>query len=110
VRGGRRKHLDAAGMAALAAAFQTANFFDLKEKCDRHWTDDSTAYVHYSDGVRTRVIRDYHGCEDAPPALRKLEDEIDRIVDSTAWVQGKGAKMGTARWSDLGAYEPQSFP
>jgi hypothetical protein len=68
-------------LAQLAKVFARADFFALDEKYERSdITDGPSAIVFYDDGTRRKTISHYHGDTSAPESLRKLEDEIDRVV------------------------------
>jgi hypothetical protein len=81
-----------AQMAALQAAFEHANFNQLKDYDKVESTDDDWAHLSYRRGGGFKRVRHYHGDNAAPPALAALEDEFDRIVDSGRLV---GAAAGT---------------
>jgi hypothetical protein len=78
-------------IAALEAALARAGFSDLKsEYTDFDWTDAPSVIVTviYADGTE-KSTNHYHGCEAAPRALTALEDRIDRILGTKAYI-GRG--------------------
>jgi hypothetical protein len=83
-----------AQMAALQAAFERANFHQLKDYDKVESTDDDWAHLSYRRGGGFKRVRHYHGDNAAPPTLGALEDEFDRIVDSGRLV-GAAAITGT---------------
>ena len=71
-----------AQIAELQAAFERANFNQLRDYDKVESTDDDWAHISYRRGGGFKRVRHYHGDNAAPPALGALEDEFDRIVDS----------------------------
>ncbi|MEI9939517.1 MAG: DUF6438 domain-containing protein [Pseudomonadota bacterium] len=71
-----------AQLAELQAAFEHANFSQLRDYDKVESTDDDWAHLSYRRGSGFKRVRHYHGDNAAPPALGALEDEFDRIVDS----------------------------
>jgi hypothetical protein len=71
-----------AQLAELQAAFERANFNQLRDYDKVESTDDDWAHLSYRRGGGFKRVRHYHGDNNAPPALATLEDEFDRIVDS----------------------------
>ena len=71
-----------AQLAELQAAFERANFAQLRDYDKVESTDDDWAHISYRRGGGLKRVRHYHGDNAAPPALGALEDEFDRIVDS----------------------------
>ena len=69
-------------LAELQAAFERANFSQLRDYDKVENTDDDWAHISYRRGSGFKRVRHYHGDNAAPPALSALEDEFDRIVDS----------------------------
>ena len=87
-----------AQLAELQAAFERANFAQLRDYDKVENTDDDWAHISYrrSGGLSgMKRVRHYHGDNSAPPALGALEDEFDRIVDSGRLV-GVPAVSGTS--------------
>jgi uncharacterized protein DUF6438 len=71
-----------AQMAELQAAFERANFLQMRDYDKVESTDDDWAHLSYRRGAGFKRVRHYHGDNAAPPTLAALEDEFDRIVDS----------------------------
>jgi hypothetical protein len=71
-----------AQMAELQAAFERANFLQMRDYDKVENTDDDWAHLAYRRGGGFKRVRHYHGDNAAPAALGVLEDEFDRIVDS----------------------------
>lgn len=106
VRGGRKARLSPNDLETLRDAFRRANFLDLNYRCRFETTDASTARLFFTDSGKARLISHYHGCNGDPPALKTLEDDIDRLVGTNRWV-------GSVRHGqvDLGAMEgPLTVP
>jgi len=83
-----------AQMAELQAAFERANFIQMRDYDKVENTDDDWAHLSYRRGGGFKRVRHYHGDNAAPAALSALEDEFDRIVDSGRLV-GVPSAMGT---------------
>jgi hypothetical protein len=83
-----------AQIAELQAAFERANFNQMRDYDKVESTDDDWAHISYRRGGGFKRVRHYHGDNAAPPALGALEDEFDRIVDSAGRV-GVPAVTGT---------------
>lgn len=81
-------HLPEARLAELEAAFERANFAQLRDYDRVESTDDDWAHLSFRYGATFKRVRHYHGDNAAPPALSSLEDEFDRIVDSPRFVGG----------------------
>lgn len=86
VRGGRKARLSPADLDALRRAFRRAKFLAMNYRCRFDATDASTARLFFTDGAKARLISHYHGCTGDPPALKILEDDIDRLVGTNRWV------------------------
>jgi hypothetical protein len=84
-----------AQVAELQAAFERANFNQLRDYDKVESTDDDWAHISHRRGAGFKRVRHYHGDNTAPPALAALEDEFDRIVDSGRLV-GVASATGTA--------------
>lgn len=77
----------AATLGELGRAFARADFFKLQDKYERYdITDHPSAIVFYDDGKQHKTISHYHGDSSAPESLRKLEDEIDKLLDSDRFI------------------------
>jgi predicted small lipoprotein YifL len=78
--------LSEAQLLELEAAFDRANFSQLRDYDKVESTDDDWALISYRRAGGLKRVRHYHGDNAAPPALGALEDEFDRIVDSGRFV------------------------
>ncbi|HET7542549.1 MAG TPA: DUF6438 domain-containing protein [Polyangiaceae bacterium] len=74
--------LSDAQMAELQAAFERANFSQLRDYDKVESTDDDWAHISFRRAGGLKRVRHYHGDNAAPPALSALEDDFDRITDS----------------------------
>ncbi|MEO8904428.1 MAG: DUF6438 domain-containing protein [Polyangiaceae bacterium] len=81
-------------LAELRAAFQRANFAQLRDYDHVENTDDDWALVSFYRGATAKHVRHYHGDNSAPLALSVLEDEFDRIVSSGRFVGMPSANSG----------------
>jgi len=98
-KGRQRAQIAPDALVALAARFDKAGFFrlDWADPCDAVATDNPTATLTFTTGLRTRTIADYHGNGCMPKVLRDLEDEVDRVAGTARWVECKaraGAEPG----------------
>lgn len=75
-----------AQLLELEAAFDRANFSQLRDYDKVESTDDDWALISHRRMGGLKRVRHYHGDNAAPPALGALEDEFDRIVDSGRFV------------------------
>jgi len=64
---------------SLISDFENANFFDFEEEYTASITDLPTTYISFSNGVKTKTIRDYHG---SPRELKDLENKLETIAES----------------------------
>src|SRR6187399_997755 len=84
---GRQEYkISGAQMLELEAAFDRANFGQLRDYDKVESTDDDWALISYRRMGGLKRVRHYHGDNAAPPALGALEHEFDRIVDSGRFV------------------------
>ena len=87
-------------LSALTAAFEKADYFHLADSYEHYGaTCMPTVITSYGDDKRSKTITHYHGDFTAPEALTRLEDEIDRIVGTEAFI-GSDAERIT-RWGDV---------
>lgn len=77
-----------AQITELQAAFERANFMQLRDYDRVESTDDDWAHLSLRRGATIKRVRHYHGDNAAPSALGVLEDEFDRITDSSRFVGG----------------------
>jgi uncharacterized protein DUF6438 len=110
VLGRQAYKLSEAQMAELQAAFERANFNQLRDYDKVESTDDDWTHISYRRGNGFKRVRHYHGDNAAPPTLSALEDDFDRIVDSGRFVgvpAVSGAPPSTSPSSPVqGATEP----
>jgi hypothetical protein len=75
-------------VAALAAKFDAANFFSLKDEYRAQITDNPTYTVTFTRGDKTKTVVDYLGTNvGMPQSVRELEDEIDRVAKTAPLVK-----------------------
>lgn len=100
VTGPAEAKLDAAAVARLKQAFAKARFASFANAYEtRTITDSPTAVVSFGDGKSAKVVRHYRGDHNAPPALTRLEDEIDAIVNIQQWIgTAEERKKDAASW------------
>ena len=89
-KGKQRGQIAPEAVVALAGRFDKAGFFRLHwaDPCDAVATDNPTAKISFTTGLRTRTIEDYHGNGCMPKVLRELEDEVDRVAGTARWIGG----------------------
>ena len=72
----------------LIEAFYKINYFSLKDKYNAHSiTDCPSTETSITINGQTKTVYHYHGDFSAPEELTKLEDKIDKIVNSKRWVK-----------------------
>jgi hypothetical protein len=72
----------------LLSEFKKAHYFALKDSYDSYdCTCMPDTITSLSVGGRTKRVFHYHGDCSAPKRLTRLEDAIDRIVDTGRWVK-----------------------
>ncbi|MEZ4380111.1 MAG: DUF6438 domain-containing protein [Nannocystaceae bacterium] len=85
--GPRRGQLDPAALAELRAAVDAAGFADLEARYTRpRYRDLPVIVTTYRGGDAAKSVVHHLGDVTAPAALLELEEAIDRIVGSEAWV------------------------
>jgi hypothetical protein len=90
-KGERRSRAAAAGVAKLVWAFRAANFFSMRDHYAASITDGPAYRTSISFDHNRKAVIDYFGeMVGMPPALTKLEDEIDRVAETDQWVNGSG--------------------
>jgi hypothetical protein len=95
-KGERRSRLAPAEVAKLVGAFRAANFFSLRDHYAATVTDGPAYRTSISFDHNRKAVIDYFGeMVGMPPALAKLEDEIDRVAGTDHWVNGKGRTCGS---------------
>jgi Domain of unknown function (DUF6438) len=53
--------------------------------CGQYSTDSPSVISSVSAGGRHRRIQHYHGCNDAPPELARIEARIDEVAGVSRW-------------------------
>jgi Domain of unknown function (DUF6438) len=87
VKGKATDRLSPDQLAALDKLFTDNHYFALEDAYEHYeMTDQPGATTSYRAGDRSKTIRHYHGDSHAPPALRDVEDGIDRIVHTERWI------------------------
>jgi hypothetical protein len=85
--GPRRGQLDPAALAELRGAVAAAGFDGFADRYTRpRYRDLPVIVTTYRDGGREKSVVHHLGDVTAPAALLELEEAIDRIVGSEAWV------------------------
>ena len=81
-------------VAALLREIQGAGYFSMKDNytpsqpdaCGMHHTDAPSVTTSVKTDTQSKQIVNYHGCSGAPPALRAVEDAIDRVAGTKQWL------------------------
>ena len=71
-----------ARFSELIQLFSEANFFEFENKYYEAFSDLPTTYILFSHNGQSKEIMDYYG---APEALKKLEEEVARLLDELDW-------------------------
>lgn len=66
----------------LQEAFTGVSFFNLKDEYTTKVTDLPTTYIYYSNGAKSKRIKDYYG---APEKLKELEDKVEQLIETSNW-------------------------
>lgn len=70
------------------------NIRESRQYCRQMATDHASANVSIFRGAALKTVRDYLGCHDGPPELRRFEAAIDSVAGSSRWTRpsaiGKG--------------------
>ena len=88
-----RGSITPAQFLALAAEAERIGFDQLPDNiresryCERMATDLPSADVSIFRGAAVKTVRDYLGCFDGPPGLRRFESAIDSVAGSSRWVR-----------------------
>jgi HEAT repeat protein len=87
VIGVRMTRLTPEQLARLVAAFDTADYFSLRDRYEGGPTDNSYTITSFSRGGRTKRVSHYMSTDaGAPRALFELENAIDAIAGTREWV------------------------
>jgi len=80
--------IDTDSISRLKAAIQSSNFYDLPHNCCNcyDFTDAPSVVIEINDGVYSKRIEHYHGCQSAPKSISVLEDQIDEISGTLQWI------------------------
>lgn len=70
----------------LQDAFFQNEFFQLEDEYTSLVSDLPTTFVYYSDGKKSKTVKDYTG---APESLKELEKLLEGFVESLEWVAVK---------------------
>ncbi len=70
----------------LKTAFNDAGFFEMEDEYVSSVTDLPTTYVFFSDGKKSKKIKDYTG---APEALKLIESKIAELLETQKWVKSE---------------------
>ena len=85
--GRRRAHLSPEALTALRSAFADANFFTLEDAYRRRdYRGFPRVTITHRDGDRIKTIDHDLGDSGAPARLLELEETIDRLVGTDAWI------------------------
>ncbi|MDQ3047814.1 MAG: DUF6438 domain-containing protein [Bacteroidota bacterium] len=72
----------------LVSAFEKSGFFQMNDEYLGTITDFPSKYISFSDGARSKLIRDRSG---APSELEALEKQLEAIADSEGWKKSEEA-------------------
>lgn len=87
VLGRRTRRVSPAAVRRLVSQFQAANFYSLRDEYRASVTDMPSQIVSLRIGSRSKVVVDYAGERAGMPhAVSELEDAIDRVAGTAAWV------------------------
>jgi Domain of unknown function (DUF6438) len=92
VKGHQTTQLTQAQVAEVVAAFQQADYFNLKENYTASVTDIPSTITSFALNGRTKHITNYGGCmtdepdQKAPQSLCDLETKIDTLVNTSQWI------------------------
>ena len=80
----------------LIAEFDRVKFFSLEDDywmdrsvCGAVFSDAESVYTYIRINGKSKTIRHYHGCRNAPKELTELENKIDEIVNTAQWLPDK---------------------
>jgi len=84
--GRRTSSITPAQFQALVSGFTKIGFFELRDKYSAAISDLPTIFIGLTQGGQSKTIEDYL---DAPPELRDLERQIERVVNVHQWLHDK---------------------
>ncbi len=73
-------------IAALAAAFESAGYWELHDYDDQQVVDNAWANTSFTHKGKSKTVRHYLSDHSAPQSLADLEGKIDDILDTSRWV------------------------
>ena len=76
------REIQAAGYFAMTESYTPSH----PDACGMHHTDAPSVTTSVKTDTQSKQIVNYHGCNGAPPALRGIEDAIDRIAGTKQWL------------------------
>lgn len=80
----------------LLARFEEIGFNNLRDAYRGHVTDLPTYTITLERNGQTKTVLDYAGTSAGmPPAVRELEQEIDRVANTARWVLRDGQPVRT---------------
>ncbi len=85
VEGKHQARLSPAETNALFRAFEASSFWGFKDAYDDpNVVDLPTIYLTYSDGERTKRIKDYYG---TPEEIKALEAQVEAVAVQQGWLK-----------------------
>ncbi len=100
VRGPHRWHVDPASLAPLFELLRRASYFELGGYYDNEFTDQPAFTTRVSIGDRHKFVYDYCGGNEnfpMPEIVSEIEDAIDKVSQSEAYVSGNASTMQRLR-------------
>jgi len=89
--GERTAQIPAADVARLLDRFDAVGFESLRDVYRANVTDLPTYTIRLTRNGQTKTVVDYGGVSAGmPPAVRELQDEIDRVARTAQWVLRDG--------------------
>lgn len=91
VTGEQRARIPRSEVQALLRRFEEIGFNDLRDEYRARVTDLPTYTITLERGGQRKTVVDYAGTSAGmPPAVRELEEEIDRVAGTARWVLRDG--------------------
>lgn len=98
VTGEHRDHLSPEQVEELVDAFRKADYFSLKNEYRYMVTDCPTYATSFQVDRVKKSVTDYVGEElGMPEAVTELEQTIDRVADTTKWINGNGETVAALK-------------